>query len=68
MALVDAVGGIEIDVEKDMYYTSKADKHMYDIDLKKDCSIWTARPPYNMFGSGMMPPRILHAPNGSGSS
>ncbi|MEK4109753.1 LCP family protein required for cell wall assembly [Paenibacillus sp. DS2363] len=35
MALVDAVGGIEIDVEKDMYYTSKADKHMYDIDLKK---------------------------------
>lgn len=35
MALVDAVGGIDIDVEKDMYYTSKADKHMYDIDLKK---------------------------------
>lgn len=35
MALVDALGGIEIDVEKDMYYTSKADKHMYDIDLKK---------------------------------
>lgn len=35
MSLVDAVGGIDIDVEKDMYYTSKADKHMYDIDLKK---------------------------------
>lgn len=35
MALVDAVDGIDIDVEKDMYYTSKADKHMYDIDLKK---------------------------------
>lgn len=35
MALVDAVGGLDIDVEKDMYYTSKADKHMYDIDLKK---------------------------------
>ncbi|MBR2567241.1 MAG: LCP family protein [Paenibacillus sp.] len=35
MALVDALGGIDIDVEKDMYYTSKADKHMYDIDLKK---------------------------------
>ncbi|MGO4529589.1 LCP family protein [Paenibacillus sp. 2TAF8] len=35
MALVDALDGIDIDVEKDMYYTSKADKHMYDIDLKK---------------------------------
>ncbi|PWW45114.1 MULTISPECIES: LCP family protein [Paenibacillus] len=35
MALVDAVDGIDIDVEKDMYYTSKADKNMYDIDLKK---------------------------------
>ncbi|PYE48557.1 LCP family protein [Paenibacillus barcinonensis] len=35
MALVDALGGVDIDVEKDMYYTSKADKHMYDIDLKK---------------------------------
>ncbi|WP_426334227.1 LCP family protein [Paenibacillus silvae] len=35
IALVDALGGIDIDVEKDMYYTSKADKHMYDIDLKK---------------------------------
>lgn len=35
IALVDAVGGIDIDVEKDMHYTSKADKHMYDIDLKK---------------------------------
>lgn len=35
MALVDAIGGVDIEVEKDMYYTSKADKHMYDIDLKQ---------------------------------
>lgn len=32
--LVDAVGGIDFNVEKDMHYTSAADKHMYDIDLK----------------------------------
>ncbi len=32
--LVDAVGGIDFDVEKDMHYTSAADKHEYDIDLK----------------------------------
>ena len=35
IALVDAIGGVDIEVEKDMYYTSKADKHMYDIDLKQ---------------------------------
>ncbi|GAB6929012.1 LCP family protein [Paenibacillus sp. JCM 10914] len=35
IALVDSLGGVDIDVEKDMYYTSKADKHMYDIDLKQ---------------------------------
>jgi LCP family protein required for cell wall assembly len=35
IALVDRLGGIEIDVEKDMYYTDSADNHLYDIDLKK---------------------------------
>ncbi|KOR90594.1 LCP family protein [Paenibacillus solani] len=35
IALVDSIGGVDIEVEKDMYYTSKADKHMYDIDLKQ---------------------------------
>jgi LCP family protein required for cell wall assembly len=35
IALVDSVGGIDLDVEKDMHYTSKADKHQFDIDLKK---------------------------------
>ncbi|WP_120464716.1 LCP family protein [Paenibacillus aceti] len=33
--LVDAIGGVDFYVEKDMHYTSKADKHEYDIDLKK---------------------------------
>ncbi|WP_339323423.1 LCP family protein [Paenibacillus sp. FSL W8-0194] len=33
--LVDAVGGVDFYVEKDMYYPSAADKHEYDIDLKK---------------------------------
>ncbi|NGZ75139.1 LCP family protein [Saccharibacillus alkalitolerans] len=33
--LVDAVGGVDFYVEKDMYYPSEADKHQYDIDLKK---------------------------------
>lgn len=33
--LVDAVGGVDFEVEKDMKYTSKADKHEYDIDLKQ---------------------------------
>ncbi|ANF95536.1 LCP family protein [Paenibacillus bovis] len=32
--LVDAVGGIDFKVEKDMHYTSAADKHVYDINLK----------------------------------
>lgn len=35
IALVDAVGGVDFYVEKDMHYTSKADNHEYDIDLKK---------------------------------
>ncbi|WP_138493388.1 LCP family protein [Paenibacillus pinistramenti] len=34
IALVDAVGGIDFNVEKDMHYTSAADDHQYDIDLK----------------------------------
>ncbi|MNI19665.1 Regulatory protein MsrR [compost metagenome] len=33
--LVDAVGGVDFYVEKDMKYTSKADNHEYDINLKK---------------------------------
>ncbi|AJS61307.1 LCP family protein [Paenibacillus sp. IHBB 10380] len=33
--LVDSVGGVDFFVEKDMKYGSKADKHEYDIDLKK---------------------------------
>lgn len=33
--LVDAVGGVDFYVEKDMHYTSNADNHEYDIDLKK---------------------------------
>jgi LCP family protein required for cell wall assembly len=33
--LVDALGGIDFYVEKDMHYTDAADNHIYDIDLKK---------------------------------
>lgn len=33
--LVDAVGGVDFYVEKDMHYLSEADKHEYDIDLKE---------------------------------
>ncbi|CAM5780403.1 regulatory protein [Brevibacillus borstelensis AK1] len=33
--LIDAVGGVEIDVEKNMRYRDPTDKGMYDIDLKK---------------------------------
>lgn len=35
ISLVDAIGGITIDVEKDMKWTDAADGHRYDIDLKK---------------------------------
>lgn len=35
IALVDAVGGIDLDVEKDMKYSDAADGHQYDINLKK---------------------------------
>ncbi|WP_046214409.1 LCP family protein [Paenibacillus wulumuqiensis] len=34
-ALVDEMDGVDIDVEKDMYYTDGGDGHRYDIDLKK---------------------------------
>jgi LCP family protein required for cell wall assembly len=34
-ALIDSVGGVELDVEKDMYYRDPTDKGMYDINLKK---------------------------------
>ncbi len=33
--LVDAVGGVDFYVEKDMKYLSAADEHLYDIDLKE---------------------------------
>ncbi|KOR76994.1 LCP family protein [Paenibacillus solani] len=35
MKLVDSVGGVDFYVEKDMSYSSKADKNEYDIDLKQ---------------------------------
>lgn len=35
IALVDAVGGVEIDVEKNMKYSDSEDGHEYDINLKK---------------------------------
>jgi LCP family protein required for cell wall assembly len=35
IGLVDAVGGVEIEVEKDMYYHDPADQGKYDINLKK---------------------------------
>lgn len=34
-ALIDAVGGVELDVEKNMRYHDPTDKGVYDIDLKK---------------------------------
>lgn len=33
--LVDAIGGVDFYVEKDMHYESKADQHEYDINLKQ---------------------------------
>nr|WP_308862378.1 LCP family protein [Paenibacillus radicis (ex Xue et al. 2023)] len=35
MALVDAIDGIDIDVEKNMKYSDSEDGHEYDINLKK---------------------------------
>jgi len=34
-SLIDAVGGVEIDVEKNMRYRDPTDKGLYDINLKK---------------------------------
>jgi LCP family protein required for cell wall assembly len=34
IALIDAIGGINFDVEKDMKYSDSEDGHEYDIDLK----------------------------------
>lgn len=33
--LIDAIGGIDFYVEKDMHWTDSADDHKYDIDLKQ---------------------------------
>ncbi|MFD2615136.1 LCP family protein [Paenibacillus gansuensis] len=35
IALIDSIGGIDFEVEKDMHYVDAADDHVYDIDLKK---------------------------------
>ncbi|AWB43555.1 transcriptional regulator [Paenibacillus sp. CAA11] len=35
ISLVDAIGGIDLYVEKDMKYSDGGDKHRYDIDLKQ---------------------------------
>jgi len=35
IALIDAIGGIDFYVEKDMKYSDSADGHQYDIDLKE---------------------------------
>ncbi|RXZ82448.1 LytR family transcriptional regulator [Paenibacillaceae bacterium] len=34
-AMIDAIGGVNFDVEKNMRYTDNADGNRYDIDLKK---------------------------------
>jgi len=34
-ALIDSVGGVELDVEKNMYYHDPTDKGVYDINLKR---------------------------------
>lgn len=34
-ALIDAMGGVKLDVEKNMYYHDPTDKGLYDINLKK---------------------------------
>ncbi|WP_232274214.1 LCP family protein [Paenibacillus sp. 481] len=35
IALIDALGGVEFEVEKDMIYTDSADKNQFNIHLKK---------------------------------
>src|SRR5690625_2697741 len=37
--LVDAIGGVELEVEKDMYYSSRADGPEFDINLKAGLQI-----------------------------
>lgn len=66
--LVDAVGGVDFYVEKDMHYTSKADNHEYDIDLKKDSSTSTAKPRCNTSASGTTPCPTTPGPSGSVTS
>lgn len=61
--LVDAVGGVDYEVEKDMVYKTVADGPEYDIDLKKDTSILTATWRYNMFAFGMTLPPISLEPS-----
>ncbi|WP_128660190.1 LCP family protein [Paenibacillus sp. 598K] len=38
-SLIDAMGGIEFEVEKNMKYTDNADGNRYDIDLKKGLQV-----------------------------
>ena len=38
-SLIDAMGGIEFEVEKNMRYTDNADGNRYDIDLKKGLQV-----------------------------
>lgn len=66
--LVDAVGGVDFYVEKDMRYTSKADNHEYDIDLKKANSIWTAKRRCNTCASAMTPCPTIPGRSGSATS
>lgn len=67
IALVDALGGVDIEVERDMHYTSKADQHLYDIDLKKGTSILTVTWPCNTCVSGKRQGRILRVRSVSAS-
>lgn len=41
--LIDQIGGIDFEVEKDMHYTSKADGPEYDIHLKKGLQTLTGK-------------------------
>lgn len=66
--LVDAVGGVDYEVEKDMRYTTKADGPEYDIDLKKASSTWMAKWRCSMYASAMMPPPTSPGPSASAAS
>lgn len=63
--LVDAVGGVDYEVEKDMVYKTIADGPEYDIDLKKDISISTVIKLCNMYVSDMMLPPTSLGPSAS---